>query len=135
MEDKKFRVEADLLGELNVPVNAYYGVQTQRGINNYQISNANMSDYPDYVIAMAYVKLAAVEANHEVGLINDEITNAIAQACKEIIDGKWHEDFPVDMVQGGAGTSVNMNANELTVHWKLWGISGANISTARPTTM
>ncbi|EFM01756.1 aspartate ammonia-lyase [Hoylesella marshii] len=113
MEDKKFRVEADLLGELNVPVNAYYGVQTQRGINNYQISNAKMSDYPDYVIAMAYVKLAAVEANHEVGLINDEITNAIAQACKEIIDGKWHEDFPVDMVQGGAGTSVNMNANEV----------------------
>ena len=134
MEDKKFRVEADLLGELNVPVNAYYGVQTQRGINNYQISNAKMSDYPDYVIAMAYVKLAAVEANHEVGLINDEITNAIAQACKEIIDGKWHEDFPVDMVQGGAGTSVNMNANEV-IAWKLWGISGANISTARPTTM
>lgn len=111
--DKKFRVESDLLGELQVPQEAYYGVQTQRAINNYHISRKKMRDYPDYVIAIAYVKFAAIEANHELGQINDEISAAVAQACREIIDGKFHEDFPTDMVQGGAGTSVNMNANEV----------------------
>ena len=109
----KFRVESDLLGELQVPQSAYYGVQTQRGINNYQISNLKMSDFPEYIIAMAYIKLAAVEANHDLGVINDEIYRAIAQACHEIIDGKMHDQFPTDLVQGGAGTTVNMNANEV----------------------
>ena len=113
MEDKKFRVESDLLGELKVPADALYGVQTQRGINNYHISRKKMRDYPDYVIAIAYVKLAAVQTNHALGVINDEIAGAISQACREIIDGKWHENFPIDMMQGGAGTSVNMNANEV----------------------
>lgn len=108
-----FRIESDLLGELQVPVNAYYGVQTQRGINNYKVSNLKMSDFPEYVIAMGYIKLAAVEANHELGVINDEIYAAIAQACKELIDGKMHDQFPTDLVQGGAGTTVNMNANEV----------------------
>ena len=113
MEDKKFRVESDLLGELKVPADALYGVQTQRGINNYHISRKKMRDYPDYVIAIAYVKLAAVQTNHALGVINDEIAGAISQACREIIDGKWHENFPIDMMQGGAGTFVNMNANEV----------------------
>ncbi len=72
-----------------------------------------MRDYPDFIIAIAYVKLAAIETNHTLGVINDEISGAIGQACREIIDGKWHENFPIDMVQGGAGTSVNMNANEV----------------------
>ena len=80
--DKKFRVESDLLGELQVPQEAYYGVQTQRAINNYHISRKKMRDYPDYVIAIAYVKLAAIEANHELGQINDEISAAVAQACR-----------------------------------------------------
>ena len=111
--NKEFRIESDLLGELQVPANAYYGVQTQRAVNNYHISGKRMCDYPDYVIAMAYVKLAAVETNRELGEINDEICDAMAQACREIIDGKFHEDFVTDMVQGGAGTSVNMNANEV----------------------
>jgi len=113
MEEKKFRVESDLLGELQVPAEAYYGVQTQRAIQNYHISRKQMKDYPDYVIAIAYVKLAAVQTNHALGVIDDDIAAAISQACKEIIDGKFHEDFPIDMVQGGAGTSVNMNANEV----------------------
>lgn len=113
MSEEKFRVESDLLGELKVPINAYYGVQTQRGINNYHISRKKMRDYPDYVVAIAYVKLAAVQTNHSLGVINDEISGAISQACQEIIDGKFHEDFPIDMMQGGAGTSVNMNANEV----------------------
>ena len=97
-EEKKFRVESDLLGELKVPADAYYGVQTQRAINNYHISRKKMRDYPDYVIAIAYVKLAAVQTNHALGTINDEIAGAISQACREIINGKLHENFPIDMM-------------------------------------
>ena len=113
MANEKFRVESDLLGELKVPADALYGVQTQRGINNYHISRKKMSWYPDFIIAIAYVKLAAVETNHTLGVINDEIAGAISQACRELIDGKHHDNFPIDMMQGGAGTSVNMNANEV----------------------
>ena len=113
MKEEQFRIESDLLGELQVPSDALYGVQTQRGINNYHISRKKMRDYPDYVIAIAYVKLAAIEANHTLGVIEDNISGAIAQACREIIEGKWHDNFPIDMMQGGAGTSVNMNANEV----------------------
>lgn len=113
MSEKNYRVESDLLGELKVPAEAYYGVQTQRGINNYHISRKKMRDYPDYIISIAYVKLAAAQTNHALGVISDEIASAMSQACREIIDGKMHEDFPIDMMQGGAGTSVNMNANEV----------------------
>lgn len=111
--DKKFRVESDLLGELQVPAEAYYGVQTQRAINNYKISGKHMCDYPEYVKAIAYVKLAAAEANHKLGQLPDDVADAMCRACREIIDGKFHENFVTDMVQGGAGTSVNMNANEV----------------------
>lgn len=111
--EKKFRVESDLLGELQVPSEAYYGVQTQRAINNYKISGKHMCDYPEYVKAIAYVKLAAAEANHELGQLPDDVADAMCRACREIIDGKFHENFVTDMVQGGAGTSVNMNANEV----------------------
>lgn len=113
MEEQNYRVESDLLGELKVPANAYYGVQTQRGINNYHISRKKMRDYPDYIIAIAYVKLAAMQTNHSLGVIGDEVAGAVCQACRELIDGKMHENFPIDMMQGGAGTSVNMNANEV----------------------
>ena len=113
MSEQKFRVESDLLGELKIPTEAYYGVQTQRAINNYHISRKKMRDYHDFIIAIAYVKLAAVQTNHTLGVINDEIAGAISQACREIIDGQFHDHFPIDMMQGGAGTSVNMNANEV----------------------
>ena len=113
MSDKKFRIESDLLGELQVPAEAYYGVQTQRAINNYKISAVKMSDYPEYIIAMAYVKMAAAQANGELGVLDKQIADAIVAACREIVDGKFHDQFPVDMMQGGAGTSVNMNANEV----------------------
>ena len=113
MSDIKYRVESDLLGELQVPADAYYGVQTQRALNNYRISNTRMCDYPEYVIAMAYVKMAAAEANARLGVLDRKIADAIVAACKEIVDGKLHDQFPVDMMQGGAGTSVNMNANEV----------------------
>ncbi len=113
MSEKKFRLESDLLGELQVPADAYYGVQTQRAINNYKISGKTMSDYPEYVISMAYVKWAAAAANKELGALEPKIADAICAACKELTEGKMQDQFPVDMVQGGAGTSVNMNANEV----------------------
>ena len=113
MTEIKFRVESDLLGELQVPADAYYGVQTQRALNNYKISSTRMSDYPEYIIAMAYVKMAAAQANGELGVLDKTIADAIVAACREIVDGRFHDQFPVDMMQGGAGTSVNMNANEV----------------------
>ena len=113
MADTKFRVESDLIGELQVPADAYYGVQTQRAINNYKISTTHMYDYPEYIIAMAYVKMAAASANAELGALDQHIADAIIAACKEIVAGKLWDQFPVDMMQGGAGTSVNMNANEV----------------------
>lgn len=108
-----FRIESDLLGDLQVPKDAYYGVQTQRAIDNFHISGSKMSDFPEFVRAIAFVKLAAAQTNHELGLLPDELLKPITQACQELIDGKLHDQFPVDMIQGGAGTSVNMNANEV----------------------
>ena len=113
MSEQKFRVESDLLGELQVPADAYYGVQTQRALNNYKISTTKMLHYPEYINAIAYVKMAAAAANTELGVLDPMIGNAIVEACKEIVAGKFHDQFPVDMMQGGAGTSVNMNANEV----------------------
>ena len=113
MAEKDYRVESDLLGELKVPADAYYGVQTQRALNNYKISTTRMCDYPEYVISIAYVKMAAAAANAELGVLDKTIADAIIAACCEIVDGKFHDQFPVDMMQGGAGTSVNMNANEV----------------------
>ena len=113
MSEIKYRIESDLLGELQVPADAYYGVQTQRALNNYKISTTRMCDYPEYIIAMAYVKMAAAQANMELGVLDKTIAEAIVAACREIVDGRLHDQFPVDMMQGGAGTSVNMNANEV----------------------
>ena len=113
MAQTDYRLESDLLGELQVPAEAYYGVQTQRALNNYRISTTKMLHYPEYIISMAYVKMAAAEANAELGVLDRGIADAIIAACREIADGKLHDQFPVDMMQGGAGTSVNMNANEV----------------------
>lgn len=109
----KYRKESDLIGELSVPEAAYYGVQTQRAINNFKISNQLLSAYPDFVKALGYVKKAAAKTNFELGIFSEEIWKAIDKACDEVIDGKFDDQFPVDMIQGGAGTSVNMNANEV----------------------
>ncbi len=110
---KNYRIESDLLGEMQVPKDAYYGVQTQRAVDNFYITGQKMGDYPEFVKAIAYVKLAAAQTNHDMGLLDAPMTDAISQACQEIIDGQFHDQFPVDMIQGGAGTSVNMNANEV----------------------
>ncbi|MCU4174632.1 aspartate ammonia-lyase [Carboxylicivirga sp. N1Y90] len=107
------RIESDLLGELQVPINAYYGVQTQRAVENFNISTAQLSQYRHFIWALGVVKMAAIKANHEMGLVNDQMKDAVVQACQEVMDGKFDAEFPIDMIQGGAGTSTNMNANEV----------------------
>ncbi len=109
----KTRLEHDLLGDKQVPVEALFGIQTLRGIENFKISHTCLFHYPHFIEGLAIVKMGAVLANHELGLIPDNIKDAIVQACRELWDGKHHEHFPVDMIQGGAGTSTNMNANEV----------------------
>ncbi len=113
----KTRMEHDLLGEKEVPAEAYYGIQTLRGIENFaNISGITIGDYPNYVKALAMVKWAAAKANLELGLLPEDIAKAITEACEEIIDGRFHDQFPVDLVQGGAGTSTNMNINEVVAN-------------------
>jgi len=107
------RREHDLLGERDVPSEAYYGIQTLRAMENFHISGVSLSFYPVFIQALAMVKMAAAKANYDLGLLNKEITDAIVLACEEIIKGKFHRHFPVDMIQGGAGTSTNMAANEV----------------------
>ncbi len=108
-----FRVESDLIGELQIPAEALYGVQTLRGIENFPISKFKLKDYPAFINGLAFTKLGAAMANHELGLLTDEQFCAIKQACEEILNGQWHDMFPIDMIQGGAGTTTNMNANEV----------------------
>lgn len=107
------RQESDLLGELSVPKDAYYGVQTQRAIDNFKISGQLLSSYPDFIKGLAYVKKAAAKTNYQLGLLEEELYRTIVKVCDELIDGQLHDQFPIDMIQGGAGTSVNMNANEV----------------------
>ena len=106
-------MESDLIGAREIPANALYGVQTLRGIENFPISKFHLNEYPLFIKGLAFTKMAAAQANHELGLLTDEQANGIIVACQEIIDGKHHEHFPVDMIQGGAGTTTNMNANEV----------------------
>ena len=110
---KATRKEKDLLGYRHVPEEALYGIQSLRAMENFNITDIPLSHFPNLVIALAMVKKSAVRANNTLGLIDDSKTAAIEQACTEIINGKWHEHFVVDMIQGGAGTSTNMNANEV----------------------
>ena len=110
---EKVRVEKDLLGEKRIPAQAYYGVQTARALENFQISGVLINHYPGFVEAWALVKLAAARANTEVGAMNKATLAAIEKACQAVLDGKYHDQFAVDWYQGGAGTSTNMNANEV----------------------
>jgi len=108
-----FRTEKDLLGEKQVPADAYYGVQAARGIENFQLSGIPINRYPEFVQAWAIVKLAAARANTESGAMKPERLAMIEKACKAVLAGKYHDQFKVDWYQGGAGTSTNMNANEV----------------------
>lgn len=107
------RTEKDLLGEKQIPADAYYGVQTMRALENFQVSGVKTNFYPDYVKAYAMVKMAAARANFEVGRMKKDRLDAIEKACQAVIDGKYHDQFLTDLYQGGAGTSANMNANEV----------------------
>lgn len=113
MNTQTFRVESDLLGERNVPAEAYYGVHTLRAVENFQISGTPISAYPNLILALAAVKEAAAEANASLGLLPVQLRDAIIAACQEVREGKLHDQFVVDIIQGGAGTSTNMNANEV----------------------
>ncbi len=107
------RVEHDLLGDRKVPAEAYYGVHTLRAVENFPITGTPISIYPDLIRALAQIKLAAAKANEQLGLLEAPLAQAIVAACQEVIAGKLHEQFVVDVIQGGAGTSTNMNANEV----------------------
>jgi aspartate ammonia-lyase len=107
------RIEKDLLGEKEIPAAAYYGVQTARALENFQISGVQINHYSGFVEAWAIVKLAAARANTDVGAMKPETLQVIEKACKAVLDGKYHDQFMVDWYQGGAGTSTNMNANEV----------------------
>lgn len=107
------RKEHDLLGERDVPYEFYYGIQTLRGLENFNISGVSISHFPMLIKALAQVKMACAKANYDLGLLTPNVSQAMIKACQEIIDGRWHIHFVVDMIQGGAGTSTNMNANEV----------------------
>ena len=107
------RVEHDLLGQKQLPDDAYYGVQTARALENFHISGVPISHYPELIKALAIVKLGAARANYDCKQFSKEILQGIEGACHEIIDGKLHREFMVDLIQGGAGTSTNMAANEV----------------------
>lgn len=110
---QRMRSETDLLGELKVPERAYYGVHTVRAAENFAISGTAISVYPELINALAAVKKASALANHSLGLLDDDHARAIVAACNEIRNGELHDQFIVDVIQGGAGTSTNMNANEV----------------------
>ena len=107
------RTEHDLLGDFAVPAEAYYGVQTARALENFKISGIPISHYPGFIEAWAIVKLAAARANTDVGAMNKETLAAIEKAADAVMKGQYHDQFKVDWYQGGAGTSTNMNANEV----------------------
>src|SRR6478735_9875269 len=107
------RTEHDLLGDKQVPAAAYYGVQTARALENFRISNVKMNTYPEFVEAYAIVKLAAARANTQVGAMKPDRLAMIEKAYTALREGKYLDQFQVDWYQGGAGTSTNMNANEV----------------------
>lgn len=110
---QKTRTEKDLLGERTLLDDAYYGIQTLRALENFQISGKPISTYPIFIKNLALVKKAAAHTNFQLGLLSPLVFEAIDFACNEIIEGKYLNSFPVDLYQGGAGTSTNMNANEV----------------------
>src|SRR5499427_5481325 len=113
------RIERDFLGEKELPDEAYYGVQTLRGRDNFYITGIPMSKEPYFVKAFGYVKKAAALANRDLGVLDAKVANAIAGACDRLIAGEMRDQFVTDFIQGGAGTSTNMNANEVIANLAL----------------
>ena len=119
METPKYRTESDLLGSREVPAEAYYGVQTERAMENFRISGHLLKDHPSFIKGLALTKKAAAIANVEMGMITAKQGEAIQWACDQLIAGRYHDQFPIDMIQGGAGTSTNMAANEVIANLAL----------------
>ncbi len=119
MPTSSHRIEHDLLGERALPVDAYYGIHTLRALENFSISGVPISSSADLVVALTTVKQAAAMANSQLGLLDGALADAIIAACQQIRDGRLHNQFVVDMIQGGAGTSSNMNANEVIANLAL----------------
>ena len=111
MDKKEFRIESDSIGEVEVDKSAYYGINAARAVHNFPITGRVI--HKELVLGLAQVKKACAISNNKAGLMTDEVKDAIGQACDEILEGKFHEEFIVDPIQGGAGTSANMNANEV----------------------
>ena len=111
MVTTEFRIEKDFIGEKEIPKEAYYGVQTMRAIENFPITGYRI--HPELIKSLGIVKKAAALSNMEVGMLDKNIGKYIIQACDEVIAGQWNEQFIVDPIQGGAGTSINMNTNEV----------------------
>jgi aspartate ammonia-lyase len=109
----KTRLEHDLIGDRQVPDHVYYGIHTLRALENFPVTGTPISIYPDLIKALASIKQAAALTNQDLGLLDSTRCQAIVQACEEIVQGRWHDQFVVDVIQGGAGTSTNMNANEV----------------------
>ena len=112
-QSDEFRIEHDLLGEERIPAAAYYGIQTLRALHNFNITGVPIGHFPELIKALALVKQAAAQANRELGLLGQAKADAICGACVEIANGALRDQFVVDLIQGGAGTSTNMNANEV----------------------
>ncbi|KEQ27096.1 aspartate ammonia-lyase [Paenibacillus tyrfis] len=134
MTSAQYRVEKDFLGTKEVPVHAYYGVQTMRAVENFPITGYRI--HKELIVAMATVKKAAAVANMEIGQLNPNLGKVIVQAAEEIIAGQWHDQFIVDPIQGGAGTSINMNTNEVIANRgiELLGGEKGNYFTLSPNT-
>jgi aspartate ammonia-lyase len=111
MENEQFRMEKDFLGTKKVPQDAYYGIQTLRGVENFPITGYKIHE--ELIKAIALVKKSAAIANMRLNRLTPQLGNAIIQAAEEVFSGKWHDQFILDPIQGGAGTSFNMNANEV----------------------
>ncbi len=112
-QDGATRIETDSLGAREIPADAYWGINVSRALENFPISGRPISVYPDLIFGYACVKQAAARANAEIGMLDPAKADLIDRACEEIKDGRWHEQFVVDIIQGGAGTSTNMNVNEV----------------------
>ena len=119
MAAKQFRIEHDFLGEREVPDDAYYGIQTLRGRENFRITGLRTSAEPNFIKAFGYVKKAAAMANRDLGVLDPTTAQAIVHGCDRLIAGEMRSQFVTDFIQGGAGTSTNMNANEVIANLAL----------------
>ncbi len=128
------RIEKDFLGEHELSNDSFYGIHTKRALENFQVSGLVTSIYPQFIIAIAKLKKASAKANNELNMLDDNLANIIIQACDKIIAGEYHNQFVVDPIQGGAGTSMNMNANEViaNIALELMGKSKGDYSVLNP---